>query len=64
MNTSSMMSGQLSQLQHTVSLSLLNMSKNAQATSATLMLSDFSKTQASIHQASHPTLGKQLDLRI
>lgn len=64
MNISSMMSGQLAQLQHTVNLSLLTMSKNAQAASATLMLQDFSETQASIQQASHPTLGKQLDISI
>ncbi|GEC91877.1 MULTISPECIES: polyribonucleotide nucleotidyltransferase [Brevibacillus] len=63
MDINSIMSGQLSQLQHTVSLSIMNMAQASQAAGATVMLDDFSKAQATV-QASHPTLGKQIDISV
>ena len=64
MDINSIMSGQLAQLQHTVNLSLLSMANASQAAGATVMLEDFSKVQATTQPASHPTLGKALDVRV
>ncbi|MGD8190272.1 putative motility protein [Brevibacillus ginsengisoli] len=64
MELSSMMAGQLSQLQQTVSLSVLQMAQATQAAQATVMLNDFAKAQASVQAAPHPTLGKNLDISI
>ncbi|RAK21097.1 hypothetical protein B0I26_10349 [Anoxybacillus vitaminiphilus] len=63
MNISSMMAKQVSELQHTLNLSLLKNQMATQAAQATVMLEDFAKAQHTA-QAPHPTLGKQLDIRV
>jgi hypothetical protein len=63
MNISSMMAKQVSELQHTLNLSLLKGQMATQAAQATVMLEDFAKAQHAV-QASHPTLGKQIDIRV
>jgi hypothetical protein len=63
MNISSIMAKQVSELQHTLNLSLLKGQMATQAAQATVMLEDFAKTQQSV-QAPHPTLGKQIDIRV
>ena len=63
MNMSSIMGAQLSQLQQTVSLSMLNMAQATQAAGAMVMLQDFTNTQAAT-QAPHPTLGKRFDVSV
>jgi hypothetical protein len=67
MNISHFMGAQLVQLQHTLSLSLLDMAQATQAAGATVMLEEFAKTQASVQQAisaPHPTLGTVIDIRV
>lgn len=67
MDINSLMGAQLSSLRQTVNLSLLNMTKNTKVAGATMMLQDFSQNQAQIQsaaQASHPTLGKSLDIKV
>ncbi|MGG1664397.1 putative motility protein [Brevibacillus sp. NRS-1366] len=63
MDMSSIMGAQVSQLQQTVSLSMLKMSQATAAAGAMVMLQDFANAQAST-QAPHPTLGKQIDLSV
>ena len=64
MELSSMMAAQVSQLQQTVSLSMMQMAQATQAAQATVMLDDFSKAQASVQAAPHPTLGKLVDVSV
>lgn len=68
MDINSIMSAQLSQLQHTVSVGMLKMVQATQTAGATVMMQDFAKTQESIHQsaqtAPHPSLGNTLDIKI
>jgi len=67
MDINSIMGAQLSQLQHTVSLSMLKTVQAAQTAGATVMMQDFAKTQDSIQQtaqaAPHPSAGKMIDIR-
>jgi hypothetical protein len=63
MNMSSIMGAQLSQLQQTVSLSMLNMAQATQAAGTMVMLQDFANAQAAA-QAPHPTLGKRFDASV
>ncbi len=64
MELSSMMAAQVSQLQQTVSLSVMKMAQATGAAQATVMLNDFTKAQASVQAAPHPTLGKILDVSV
>ncbi|WP_340701080.1 polyribonucleotide nucleotidyltransferase [Brevibacillus borstelensis] len=68
MDMSSMMSAQLSQLRHTVSLSVMKMAQNTMAAGATAMIQDFSNAQQSVQQAAqaapHPTAGKVIDISV
>lgn len=63
MDINSLMSAQLGQLQQTVGMSIMKMAQASQAAGATVMLDDFSNAQATV-QASHPSLGKHLDVSI
>lgn len=66
MDLSSLMGAQVSQLQHTVGLSMLNMAQATQAAGATVMLEDFARAQANLAgtSAPHPTLGQHLDISV
>ncbi|NGQ95657.1 polyribonucleotide nucleotidyltransferase [Brevibacillus sp. SYP-B805] len=63
MDIGSFMSTQLSILQHTVNMALLNMANSSQAAAATAMIQNLTQTQA-ITQAPHPFLGIHLDIKI
>ncbi|MBA2871836.1 hypothetical protein HNQ85_002111 [Anoxybacillus calidus] len=63
MNISATMAKQVSELQHTLHLTLMKREMVTQAAQATVMIEDFAKAQH-VLQASHPTLGKQLDVRV
>jgi hypothetical protein len=68
MDMSSMMSAQLSQLRHTVNLSVMKMAQNTMAAGAAAMIQDFSNAQQSVQQAAqaapHPTAGKVIDVSV
>lgn len=64
MELSSMMAAQVSQLQQTVSLGVMQLAQATQAAQATVMLNDFAKAQASVQAAPHPSLGKVLDVSV
>lgn len=68
MDINSIMGAQLSQLQHTVSLSMLKMVQATQIAGATVMMQDFAKTQENIQQttqaAPHPSAGKVIDISV
>ncbi|SFK80011.1 putative motility protein [Brevibacillus centrosporus] len=63
MDINSLMSAQLGQLQQTVGISIMKMSQASQTAGAAVMLDDFTKAQATA-QASHPSLGKHLDVSV
>ncbi|USG65311.1 polyribonucleotide nucleotidyltransferase [Brevibacillus ruminantium] len=68
MDLNSIMGAQLSQLQHTVSLSMMKMVQATQTASATVMLQDFVQAQQGVQQAAqaapHPTAGNVIDVSV
>lgn len=58
-----MMAANLAQLKQTLNVSMLKSGISTQAAQATVMLEDFTRAQQSV-QASHPTLGHHLDIKV
>lgn len=65
MNMSDISSAHLSQLQTTLSSSLLKSSMNTQAAHAKVMMDEFTKEQQQqLNDAPHPTSGRQIDITL
>lgn len=62
MTLSSITAGQVSQLQQTLSMNLLQSQIATQAAHVTVMMEDFTQAQASL--PSHPSLGSKIDVKI
>lgn len=58
-----MMSANLAQLKQTLGLTMLKSGIATQAAQATAMLEDFTRAQQTA-QTPHPTLGRQLDVKL
>jgi hypothetical protein len=63
MDLSNIMSSNLNDLRRTLNLNLLKSSMSTQAAQAIVIMEDFSMAQQEVKQATHPTLGKRIDIK-
>lgn len=63
MEINHLMSANLALLQQTLGIGLLKSSMSTQTAQATVMLEDFAQTQQ-VTNASHPSAGRYLDMRV
>jgi hypothetical protein len=64
LSISAHMAANVSQIQQTLGLALLQSAQSTQAAEAMVMLEDFEQAQQHVQNATHPHLGKQLDIEV